>query len=98
MHAGLPILVSDIPEQRETVVDEVTGEEAGLLASLSDTGSWTTKLQILTDDAELRRRLAFSAQKMVARRFTLDRMIDGFEQTLIPARRNSQQEPEPHYP
>ena len=98
MHEGLPILVSDIPEQRETVVDEITGEEAGLLASLSDTASWTIKLQRLTDDAELRRRLALSAQKMVARRFTLDRMIDGFEQALTSAHAQSGRHPEPHYP
>jgi glycosyltransferase involved in cell wall biosynthesis len=98
MHEGLPILVSDIPEQRETVVDEVTGEEAGLLASLSDTAIWAAQLQRLTDDADLRRRLASSAQKMVARRFTLDRMIDGFEQTLTPTHVNSPGQPEPHCP
>jgi glycosyltransferase involved in cell wall biosynthesis len=98
MHEGLPILASDIPEQRETIVDEVTGEEAGLLASISDTAIWAEHLQRLTDDADLRRRLAASGQKMVARRFTLDRMIDGFEQTLRPAHANSQRRPEPHYP
>ena len=98
MHEGLPMLVSDIPEQREAVVDEVTGEEAALLASISDAAIWTAQLQRLTDDADLRRRLAVSAQKMAARRFTVDRMIDGFERTLTPAHANSRGQPEPHCP
>ena len=82
MHAGLPILVNDIPEQRETIVDEETGEAAGLLASVGDTAMWVELLQRLSDDAALRQNLSALAQQMVARRFTLDRMIDGFEQTL----------------
>jgi glycosyltransferase involved in cell wall biosynthesis len=98
MHEGLPMLVSDIPEQRETVVDDVTGEEAALLASLSDTATWAAQLQRLTDDALLRRQLAVSAQKMVARRFAVERMIDGFEQTLTPVHANSRGQPEPHCP
>lgn len=98
MHEGLPILVNDIPEQRETVVDDVTGEEAALLASVSDTAKWAAQLQTLTDDAGLRRQLAVSAQKMVTRRFALDRMMDGFEQTLTPAQANTRQQPEPHCP
>jgi glycosyltransferase involved in cell wall biosynthesis len=82
MHEGLPILVNDIPEQRETIVDHDTGEKAGLLATLDDKAMWVALLQQLSDDAALRRNLSSSAQRMVARRFTLDRMIDGFEQTL----------------
>jgi len=83
MHEGLPILVNDIPEQRETIVDHDTGEKAGLLATVNDKATWVTSLQRLSDDADLRRHLSASAQQMVARRFTLDRMIDGFEQTLV---------------
>ena len=98
MHEGLPILVSDIPEQRETVVDEVTGEEGALLAAASDTSMWAAQLQRLIENADLRRQLAVSAQQMVARRFSIDRMIDGFEQTLTPARARSRGQPEPHCP
>jgi glycosyltransferase involved in cell wall biosynthesis len=98
MHEGLPILVSDIPEQRETVVDEVTGEECALLAPVSDTGLWTTQLQRLIDSADLRQQLATSAQQMVVRRFAVERMIDGFEDVLISARATPSGLPEPHCP
>ena len=98
MHEGLPILVNDIPEQRETVVDGVTGEEAALLATVSDTAMWAAQLQRLKENADLRRQLAVSAQKMVARRFAVDRMTDGFEQALTPAYASSRGQPEPHCP
>lgn len=98
MHEGLPILVNDIPEQRETVVDDVTGEEAALLATVSDASMWTAHLQRLTESADLRQQLAATAQHMVARRFSVERMIDGFEKTLTPAYRGSRGQPEPHCP
>jgi len=98
MHEGLPILVSDIPEQRETVVDEATGEACALLAAVSDTSVWTAQLQRLIESADLRQQLATSAQQMVARRFTVERMIDGFEQVLLSARASPSDLPEPHYP
>jgi glycosyltransferase involved in cell wall biosynthesis len=87
MHEALPILVNDIPEQRETIVDDDTGESAGLLATVDDKTMWVRLLQQLRDDADLRQKLSSSAQHMVARRFTLDRMIDGFEHTLKNRRR-----------
>ena len=98
MHEGLPIIVSDIPEQRETVVDEVTGEECALLASVSDADLWAAQLQRLIDSADLRRQLATSAQQMVARRFAVGRMIDGFEEVLTSARTTLSGLPEPHCP
>lgn len=84
MHQGLPILVSDIPEQRETVVDD-DGKEAALLAPLGDVKAWAAQFGKLRDDEALRRRLAAEAQEMVARRFSLKRMIDGFETVLTRA-------------
>jgi glycosyltransferase involved in cell wall biosynthesis len=98
MHEGLPILVSDIPEQRETVVDEVTGEQCALLAPITDADLWATQLQNLIDGADLREQLATSARQMVARRFAVERMIDGFEQVLISAREAPSGLPEPRYP
>ena len=83
MHEGLPILVNDIPEQRETIVDDDIGQSGGLLATVDDKANWIDLLQRLRDDADLRRTLSASAQQIVARRFTLDRMIDGFEQKLV---------------
>lgn len=82
MHQGLPVLVSDIPEQRETVLDETSGEEGGLVAPLGDVEGWTEAMERLRCDGDLRARLSASAQAIVRRLFTLERMIDGFETVL----------------
>lgn len=98
MHEGLPILVSDIPEQRETVVDEVTGEECALLAAVSNVERWAAQLQRLIDSPDLRQQLAAAAQHMVARRFAVERMIDGFERVLTSASARPSDLPAPHCP
>jgi glycosyltransferase involved in cell wall biosynthesis len=98
MHEGLPILVSDIPEQRETVVDDVTGEECALLAPVSDVDLWAVQLQRLIDSDDLRQQLATAAQRMVARQFSVERMIDGFEQVLMTAHAAPSGLPQPRYP
>jgi glycosyltransferase involved in cell wall biosynthesis len=82
MHEGLPIVVSDIPEQRETVADEETGELGGLLAPLDDRERWIDALTRIRDDRALRQDLAQTAQALVARRFTLEKMVDRFEAVL----------------
>jgi len=90
MHQGLPILVGDIPEQRETVADAERTEEAALLAPLDDIEAWTTALAKLRDDRGLREELGRRAKAMVERRFSVDRMSDGFERILLePAKRSS---------
>jgi glycosyltransferase involved in cell wall biosynthesis len=68
------------------------------LAPVSDGDLWAAQLQKLIDRADLRQQLAASAQQMVARRFTLERMIDGFEQLLTSVRTKPSDLPEPHYP
>ncbi len=82
MHAGLPMILSDIPEQRETIVDPQTGEEAGLLVPLGDISGWRTALNRVAMDAELRRQLGERAHELVNHQFTLEKMIDGFEAAL----------------
>ena len=83
MHEGLPILVNDIPEQRETVVDDITGEEGALLATVGhDTAMWARTSRGSRENPDLDGTWRNSAQRMVARRFAIERMIDGFEQTL----------------
>jgi glycosyltransferase involved in cell wall biosynthesis len=81
MHAGLPVLVSDIPTQRETVVPDA-GPAAGLLASLDDPEAWRSAFARLRDDAELRAELGRRAATQVQRRFGLGQMVDGFEAQL----------------
>lgn len=83
MHAALPIIVSDIPEQRETVLDPDTGEIGGMVVPLGDTTAWANALNTLRADSDRRAFLSAAAKAIVERRFALSRMIDGFETELI---------------
>ena len=82
MHAGLPMVVSDIPMNRETLV-EADGGETGVLVPLNDPQAWRDGLARLRDDAGERARLGAAAQALVQRRFGLDAMIDGFERAIL---------------
>ena len=84
MQEGLPLLLSDIPEQRETIVDERTGTAHGVLVKLDDLPAWQRGFVQLHDDEPLRLRLAAGARAFVNERFTLAAMIDGFERELVP--------------
>ena len=82
MHAALPIVASDIAEQRETLVDPESGEAAGLLVPPDDALAWTRALSDLHANPQWRASLAAAASERVERRFGLNRMIDGFEAAL----------------
>ncbi len=82
MNAGLPMVVSDIPMNRETPVD-AEGSETGVLAPLDRPDVWLAGLARLRDDAAERARLGAAAQALVQRRFSLDAMIDGFERAIL---------------
>ena len=82
MHEGLPIVCSDIAMQRETICEE-DGEAAGLLVSLSDFEAWRTAFLRLRDDPAFAADMGARARALVSRRFTLDRMIDGFETVIL---------------
>ena len=81
MHAGLPMIVGDIPTQRETVCDE-SGVPVAILAPLEDPRTWRDAMAQLRDEPVLRARLGAAAQALVERRFTLTEMIDGFERVI----------------
>lgn len=81
MHAGLPIIVSDISMQRETLCKD-DGECVGLLVSLDDPEAWNRQLTNLIESPQLRRSLGAAATRYVEERFTLKAMIDGFEQLV----------------
>jgi glycosyltransferase involved in cell wall biosynthesis len=82
MHAGLPIIVSDIPEQRETVCD-VDGTPSALLYGLDDPAGWSEGIGRLIADVQEREALGASAKALVERRFSLTAMINGFEKVLV---------------
>jgi glycosyltransferase involved in cell wall biosynthesis len=82
MHEGLPIICSDIPMQRETVCEE-GGDPVALLVPLDDFEGWRAALLRLRDEQEFAVELGARAKALVSRNFTLDRMIDGFETTIM---------------
>jgi glycosyltransferase involved in cell wall biosynthesis len=84
MHAGLPILVSDIEMQRETLCTS-DGTCVGMLASLDDPADWNKKMEQLISSEALRASLGEAARIYVEQRFSLKAMIDGFEGLVLEA-------------
>ena len=82
MHEGLPIVCSDIPMQRETLCEE-NGDAAALLVPLDDFEGWRTAFLRLRDEQAFAAGLGARAKALVSRNFALDRMIDGFETTIM---------------
>lgn len=78
MHAGLPIVSSDIVMQREVLV-KADGTAAGILVGLDDPVGWVKVLTLLNTNAEERERLGSLALDHVEGSFSLDSMTDGFE-------------------
>ncbi|HWA31425.1 MAG TPA: glycosyltransferase family 4 protein [Rhizomicrobium sp.] len=81
MHEGLPIVCSDIPMQRETLCEE-NGVATALLVPLDDFEAWRNAFIRLRDDRVLRVELGARTHALVLQRFSLDRMIDGFEAVI----------------
>lgn len=82
MHEGLPIICSDIPMQRETLCEE-NGESTALLVPLDDFEGWRSALLHVRDEPADAAELGARARALVSRRFTLQRMIDGFENVIL---------------
>jgi glycosyltransferase involved in cell wall biosynthesis len=82
MHEGLPIVCSDIPMQRETLCED-NGDAAALLVALDDFEGWRTAFLRLRDERGFAAELGTRAKMLVSRNFALERMIDGFETTIM---------------
>lgn len=82
MHEGLPIICSDIPMQRETVCEE-NGDIAARLVALDDFEGWRDALLAVRDDPAAAGEIGARAKALVQRKFTLTRMIDGFENVIM---------------
>lgn len=78
MAEGMPIVASDIPEQVETLRGP-DGSDAGILLPVGDPGAWATAIGRLLGDGDLRASLAAAALAR-SRYFSVDRMIDAFEE------------------
>ena len=80
VHDGTPVIVSDRPEQRETVVAP-DGALAGIILDLEDPALWSRALEDLAADPERAQALGIAA-KARAVTFSLDRQIDGFADVI----------------
>jgi glycosyltransferase involved in cell wall biosynthesis len=77
LHAGLPVVAHDIPEQRETIAD-ATGAVAGALVPPGDVAAWAAAIERLRSDSRIAREIVPER----AQAFGYDRMIAGFEVAL----------------
>ncbi len=71
MAAGKPAIVSDIPPNRELVVQG----ETGFLAPVGDRVAYMQFLRVLMDDAELCHRLGAAGRERMEQHFSVDQMV-----------------------
>ncbi|WP_207477671.1 glycosyltransferase family 4 protein [Arenibaculum pallidiluteum] len=81
LNEGLPVIASRIPPQVETL-GEPGEQPAGILVDLDDGPGWAAALSALCADPGRRAELGARA-KARARAFTVERMAEGFEKTLL---------------
>jgi glycosyltransferase involved in cell wall biosynthesis len=72
MAAAVPVIATDIPGNRDLVVDGVTG----YLVPIGDRFEFAKRTHWLLDDAALRHRLGSTGQQRVVREFSVKQMIE----------------------
>jgi glycosyltransferase involved in cell wall biosynthesis len=73
MAAGIPVVATDIPGNRDLVVHETTG----YLVHVGDRGAFGRVTQSILDDPQLRQRLGQAAKERMQREFSVERMVQG---------------------
>jgi len=71
MLAGVPVIATDIPGNRDLVVDGTTG----YLVPLGDRFEFTRRTHWLLDDEALRQRMGQAARQRVLTQFTVEQMV-----------------------
>jgi glycosyltransferase involved in cell wall biosynthesis len=74
MAAGLPVIASDIPANRELVVPD----ETGFLVKLGDTVGFMQFLRRLIDEPGLGERLGTAGRERIRAEFSVQRMVDRY--------------------
>jgi glycosyltransferase involved in cell wall biosynthesis len=74
MAAGLPVVASDIPPNRELVVDD----ETGYLVPVGDRVAFAQFGQKVLSDASTATRLGAAGRERIRQEFSVDRMVDGY--------------------
>lgn len=78
MFFGLPVVVSDIGGNSDAVVDG----ETGYLVDPGKSEDLANKLQELIDDPKKRKSFGIEGRNKAYKEFTIDKMIDGYEQVI----------------
>ncbi len=71
MSAGVPVVASDIPGNRDLVVPDQTG----YLVPLGDSAEMARKTQLIIDDAERAARFGEAAQTRMLKEFSIEKMV-----------------------
>jgi glycosyltransferase involved in cell wall biosynthesis len=71
MGAGVPVIATDIPGNRDLVIDSTTG----YLVPLGDRFEFTRRTHWLLDDESLRRRLGDGGRQRVLSNFSVEQMV-----------------------
>jgi len=79
MAGGLPIIASDIPNNREVVGDN----EAGMLFKVGDEQALAETILRLYEQPEMRQKLASEAKKRYRERFTVEAMVNKYSQLYV---------------
>lgn len=72
MFAGVPIVASDIPGNRDLVVPD----ETGYLVPVGNSAEMARKTQLIIDDVERSQRFSEASRKRMREEFTVGRMVD----------------------
>lgn len=72
MLAGVPVIATDIPGNRDLVVPDITG----YLVPLGDRFEFSRRTHWLLDDGELRARLGAAARERILTQFTVEQMVN----------------------
>jgi len=81
MAFGIPIVSTPVSGAREALMPEATGAPPGLITSF-DEGSITAAIESLLFDSGKRRSMGEAARTVAATRFSLDGMLDRWENVL----------------
>jgi glycosyltransferase involved in cell wall biosynthesis len=76
MSAGLPVVASDIPSNRDLVIDG----ETGFLVRLGDRAGFAARTSELLKQPELAARLGAAGKQRIEEKFSVSRMIDRHEE------------------
>jgi glycosyltransferase involved in cell wall biosynthesis len=86
MHAGLPVVASDVG----SVAEAVAHEQTGLLVPAGDEAALAAALARLRDDPGLRHRLGEAGRRRAAEQFTVEQMVTGYLQVYADVLRRSE--------